>query len=170
MGRARAPLRMSDATNPACRNLYLQRPARAFRRQQRTVVLPPEARTRQRMPQVPGINGYLVGPIVGSDRTANGKLKPRQAAVQPQFVDALTIKRGHSVAHRFGPERYSWHRQARIPLVAIELAAGRGQAVAARAASAPPLAGPDRPGTGTSSASSVFIPPLALPARGAPQQ
>jgi hypothetical protein len=71
--------------------------------------------------QVPGMNGYLVGPIVGPDRAVDGSLKqPRQLRVRG--TDPLLIKRTDSIAHRFGPERHSTSNGAKIPLVAIDLA------------------------------------------------
>lgn len=71
--------------------------------------------------QMPGVNGYLVGPIVGPDRSVDGTIKQAQR-MRVRGTDPLLIKRTDTIAHRFGVERHSSSRSPSIPLVAIDLA------------------------------------------------
>ena len=104
---------------------------------------------------MPGVNGYLVGPIVGPERSVDGTIKQAQR-LRFRRTDPTLINRTDSVAHRFGVERYAYNRSASIPLVAIDLAsrARQQQMMEDRqraSAAAQPYQG--RPGSGQSSAS-----------------
>lgn len=67
------------------------------------------------------MNGYLVGPIVGPDRTVDGRIKQPER-LRVRGTDPLLIKRTDSIAHRFSVERHSTNRASTMPLVAIDLA------------------------------------------------
>ena len=107
--------------------------------------------------QMPGVNGYLVGPIVGPDRSVDGTIKQPQR-MRLRRTDPLLIKRTDSIAHRFGVERYSSSRSPSMPLVAIDLA-GRARRqqlmVERRSASTGPPTYQERPGSGQTARSSM---------------
>lgn len=112
---------MSDATNPAFRNLYMKSPDLVNRRQQLRIPVASDSRTRMRNSQAPGVAGYLVGPIVGPDRRVDGVIKQKET-LRYRATDPMRIKRSESIAHRFGVERHQQSHQPKIPLAAMEMA------------------------------------------------
>ena len=165
----------SDCAQPHTRNLYWRSQGR-HQRQVRSRAKLPEGRVQTCWDAAyfigqPGYASRLAGPIIGSDRHANGRLKSASLLLPPRASDPNKIRLSDSVAHRYGVERsYAPFRQpARfgVPLVAL----GRGET-----RTWTPASSQSRSGTGPRSKGGlteggnkrghpIHVPSLAIPPR-----